>query len=276
MSVSYDLNVKLAFPHDLRANNPEEGGNVVGPNNIVDLIRYVNLELETLESVVHWNGLTARDFETAHGLTRLVKIVPDKLATALLVNREMIPDPEHDGSQLLDLVDRLLANYLDLNEIKPRKVVPDEATHFIRSVRFGMPRDPWPSRAFDGKKFVSVSKILEEVDVYDKNLASRRARFSGIPDSIRRVRSLIEKAKEALLYHDEASYREIANRILTACHDLRLLAETYCRMVHPILYDANRKNYYSEEEANSKAEQTTCQLAQMPDLHKEFLRILSG
>ena len=49
---------------------------------------------------------------------RIILLIPDKLATAIEINKEMLPDPKDDGSFLIDLVLKLTAVYRD--QIKVR------------------------------------------------------------------------------------------------------------------------------------------------------------
>ena len=52
-----------------------------------------------------------KSFESIHGVSRIVKLIPDKLATAIAINKENLSDPKDDGSFLVDLVIKLLKFY---------------------------------------------------------------------------------------------------------------------------------------------------------------------
>ncbi len=52
-----------------------------------------------------------KSFEAVHGLSRVVRLIPDKLATAIEINKENLDDPKDDGSFLVDLVTKLLKYY---------------------------------------------------------------------------------------------------------------------------------------------------------------------
>ena len=58
--------------------------------------------------------LNLESFEAIHGMSRIVKLIPDKLATAIAINREELSDPEDDGSFLVNLVTKLMIFYKDL------------------------------------------------------------------------------------------------------------------------------------------------------------------
>ena len=43
-------------------------------------------------------------FEPVHGMSRVLRLIPDKLATALAINEENLPNHRDDGGFLIDLV----------------------------------------------------------------------------------------------------------------------------------------------------------------------------
>jgi hypothetical protein len=52
----------------------------------------------------HWIfSVDLKSFESIHGVSRIVKLIPDKLATAIAINKEHLSDPKDDGSFLVDL-----------------------------------------------------------------------------------------------------------------------------------------------------------------------------
>ena len=55
--------------------------------------------------------LDLKSFEPVHGLSRIVKLIPDKLWTAIEINKEKLQDPKDDGSFLIDLLIELLLFY---------------------------------------------------------------------------------------------------------------------------------------------------------------------
>ena len=56
--------------------------------------------------------LNLKSFEVMHGLSRVALLVPDKLATAIAINKENLPDPD-DGGFLVQLVIDLVIFYRD-------------------------------------------------------------------------------------------------------------------------------------------------------------------
>ena len=78
--------------------------------NIISAFIYFNV---CNDQVWLWN-VDLDSFEAIHGLSRIVKLIPDKLATAIQISLENLPDPKDDGSFLIVLVIDLLKFYQDL------------------------------------------------------------------------------------------------------------------------------------------------------------------
>jgi len=56
-------------------------------------------------------ALGPKDFEAVHGMSRVVRLIPDKLATAIAIHKEGLNKPEEDradGSFLVELVANLV------------------------------------------------------------------------------------------------------------------------------------------------------------------------
>ncbi len=51
-------------------------------------------------------------------MSRIVKLIPDKLATAIAINKENLKDPKDDGSFLIDLLLKLLEFYQAQLQVK--------------------------------------------------------------------------------------------------------------------------------------------------------------
>ena len=81
--------------------------------------------LQTSSHGLKWCWIVnLRSFEPIHGLSRIVLLVPDKLATAIEINKEKLPDPKDDGSFLIDLVLKLCGVYA--NQIRLQQLAPED------------------------------------------------------------------------------------------------------------------------------------------------------
>ena len=75
------------------------------------IIKGSNLYLFTAYYEKTWKlTLDLKSFEVMHGLSRVVLLVPDKIATAIEINKEDLPDPD-DGTFLIGLVEDLVVFY---------------------------------------------------------------------------------------------------------------------------------------------------------------------
>ena len=70
-------------------------------------------------------SLNLESFEVMHGLSRIVLLLPDKIATAIAINKEVLPDPD-DGTYLIQLVVNLLKFYQDQQSRWDRRLQPGD------------------------------------------------------------------------------------------------------------------------------------------------------
>ena len=70
-------------------------------------------------------SLNLESFEVIHGLSRIVLLLPDKIATAIAINKEVLPDPD-DGTYLIQLVVNLLKFYQDQQSRWDRRLQPGD------------------------------------------------------------------------------------------------------------------------------------------------------
>jgi len=77
-------------------------------------------------------SLNLESFEVMHGLSRIVLLLPDKIATAIAINKEVLPDPD-DGTYLIQLVVNLLKFYQDQQSRWDRRLQPGDNDDIIVS-----------------------------------------------------------------------------------------------------------------------------------------------
>ena len=70
-------------------------------------------------------SLNLESFEVMHGLSRIVLLLPDKISTAIAINKEVLPDPD-DGTYLIQLVVNLLKFYQDQQSRWDRRLQPGD------------------------------------------------------------------------------------------------------------------------------------------------------
>jgi hypothetical protein len=66
-------------------------------------------------------SLNLESHEVMHGLSRVVLLLPDKIATAIAINKEDLPDPD-DGTFLIQIVVNLVKFYQDLQSRWDRRL----------------------------------------------------------------------------------------------------------------------------------------------------------
>lgn len=79
-------------------------------NRIVNKLAHIYLFTDYYERT--WKlDLDLESFEVMHGLSRVVLLLSDKIATAIEINKEDLPDPNDDGGFLIQLVINLVKFY---------------------------------------------------------------------------------------------------------------------------------------------------------------------
>jgi hypothetical protein len=79
-------------------------------NRIVNKLAHIYLFTDYYERT--WKlDLNLESFEVMHGLSRVVLLLADKIATAIAINKEDLPDPNDDGGFLIQLVINLVKFY---------------------------------------------------------------------------------------------------------------------------------------------------------------------
>ena len=79
-------------------------------NRIVNKLAHIYLFTDYYERT--WKlDLNLESFEVMHGLSRVVLLLADKIATAIEINKEDLPDPNDDGGFLIQLVINLVQFY---------------------------------------------------------------------------------------------------------------------------------------------------------------------
>ena len=75
-------------------------------------------------------------FEPVHGISRVLRLIPDKLATALAINDENLPNHQDDGGFLIDLVLQLEKLY---QKITAEKEMSNQNKPLIQGSHFELP-----------------------------------------------------------------------------------------------------------------------------------------
>ena len=79
-------------------------------SRIVNKLAHIYLFTDYYERT--WKlDLNLESFEVMHGLSRVVLLLPDKIATAIEINKEDLSDPNDDGGFLIQLVINLVKFY---------------------------------------------------------------------------------------------------------------------------------------------------------------------
>ena len=164
--------------------------------------------------------LDLKSFEPVHGMSRVAKLVPDKLATALAINQENLPKPDDDGSFMIDLVKNLAEFYKDMVSARSEQVeeesesAREEGVDGVIEIQSGsltcLPGSGSENAKSFFQVFVTFLGLLEEMN---KSLKARQ------------LDPAIETAKE----------------IVRVAEDILACAIIYLDFLHPIWIDVKRR-----------------------------------
>ena len=172
-------------------------------------------------------------------MSRVVRLIPDKLATAIVINKENLPDPDDDGSFLIDLVLKLLNFYLEQT-----KKTNLEALSAVDHV--GCPY-------VDGQK--------------------RNQKFS---DVLKYLVSRLTTFKSKLRQRNQESIHNFALEILHLSDIILAFCTIYLDFVHPMLISIQRARNVNEARKNELIDRVEQDLVQKKDcLRKEFISNVS-
>ena len=188
-----------------------------GPDNRV-VCKAAIMFLEASHLPKPWKQVvTPKMFEVMHGLSRVTMLLPDKLATALVIYNESLPDPD-DGKFLVELVADLVVFYRNKLAILILPSVDNENT-VSRIEQIGGEIDQ-EFKAPD--ESVGLSEILD--DFLDK----------------------MSSMGTNLTLRNEAGVHSDAHEILRMADDLLEFSIVYMDFVNPICLNVERKGFFDE------------------------------
>jgi len=173
-------------------------------------------------------------FEAIHGMSRVVRLIPEKLATAIVINNENLSDPKDDGSFLIDLVLKLVTFYLE----QTKKTKLEEVS-------------------------VADHGDCEYVDVTRRN-----QKFS---DVLNYLISRLNTFKSKLHQRNRESIYNFALEILHLSDTILAFCTTYLEFVHPMLISIQRDGIVNEVRKNELTAKVDQELQSNKDfLRNEF------
>ena len=215
-----------------------------GEKSIKSPIAY--LHLGSLHHDLSWLWFTnLKSFEMVHALTRILKLLPDKLATAIAINSEHLASAEDDGRFLINLVTELLLFYQNQDKKRkedlsrqPPQQQPDGRPDEIRQPP---PSEPLPPVRLGSTTF-SFGYEPPKPELPELVIKGQQHSFES---SFSILNDLLEDFKILLKERETSKFLEAANLILVFGDHLMILANLYLDFVHPLLLDIQRKEALS-------------------------------
>ena len=203
-----------------------------------------SIVLVTVEENLHWI-LTQRSFEVVHGLSRVVRLVPDKLATALVINRENLPDPD-DGGFLIKLVDDIVHVFIDRHRLVGLEDPEISGNVEVKVVSLGQ---PWITdhESADGGNGQDLSNLL-----------------SAISGKLQQLQQLLKERKQE-------EFRQESQQFVELCDDVLIASHVYLDLIHPVWIEVQRSGLFEDVKVEEKKVALLRKLERMSEkLSKEF------
>ena len=175
----------------------------------LNLPGWKNAEVTT--DMFQWR-LSEAQFEEVHGLSRVVRLIPDKLATTFYLHKEMPenPDPQYDKNFLIELVEKLLVHYEEV----------------------GQRRD-----------LAALNNIANEepsLEVKIGNDLLENTQAIALPQTATLLKTVLQTIKDYIQIETEVDYWEMTDEIVKIADKVREACDAYLDVVHPILISSRR------------------------------------
>lgn len=163
-----------------------------------------------------------KEFEIIHGLSRVVRLLPDKLVTAKCIAAEPVTD---DGTFLVNLVLDLLKVYLDQSE----RLVSSSSTAAAENL---CSQEVYQEIPFESRTSVDLQMSL------NGTLECLRESLNSL------LRSLADHNLEQFA-NDAKALVGLGDEILAACH-------AYLDFAHPLIVQSYRHNSLQDSEIDQR------------------------
>jgi len=205
---------------------------------------YANLYLFADFYAKPWRIKTnLKSFEVLHGMSRVVLLIPDKLATAVEINREKLSDP-HDGGFMVQLVIDLVSFYISLFSDIPT----------VSSEQISSRIEPLSVRDQEKDTFLFPEECVELSDL-----------LLEFKDKLEHVKLALKERREEAIIFDCQTVVRMADSILELCN-------AYIDFVHPIYLDVERNGSFNDGKIKSLRKAISEKLAEQNNrLKDEFV-----
>ena len=190
-----------------------------------------------------------KTFEIIHGLSRITKLVPDKLATAIAINKEELYDPEDDGGFLIQLVIDLIDYYItSLNR-----------------------QDLFITDCED-----SLDSRLEDIAEESENVFTLPEVIIELLDLVIEYKNKLLSIKRALRLRNEEDFKREGLSLLRMSDRILEVCNVYLDFVHPIYLDIERHGMFDETKIEDLKKKIVLKLAEKKNKLQDEFDILTG
>ena len=181
--------------------------------------------------------LTVAEFEEIHGISRVLKLLPDKCHTALLICKEELPDPLDDGSFMINLVAKLLLFYRDMHSKRTRTEADPELSQCVSKQIF-----------LHTFRQIGQEEVSEETEAIVFDL-----------DFLQMIQDFLNDLK-TIKVHLRARHYELAESVilttLKKADCVMACINIYLSFIHPSIIWVKRNGTLEDEKFKAYCEQT--------------------
>ena len=209
------------------------------------LNQFSNLYLFSTSNATTWKiKINLKSFEIMHGMSRVTMLIPDKMATAIAINKENFPDPD-DGGFLIQLVIDLVVFYI--SALRPIPILNVVNT---------------------------FSRIEDLTSSDDKHLFSSPEVTVQLSDILIEFKDKLERLKLVLQERTEEAIISQCNLIVQMADYILELSNAYIDFVHPIYLDIERHGTFNDEKIDGLRKKVNEKLAEQKNrLKNEFVAL---
>ena len=178
-------------------------------------------------------------FESVHGISRVVKLLPDKLATAIAINKENLPDPKDDGTFMIVLVIDLLKFYQELDLGQSLRTTDGASNVDVQ---------PLPENELEviNETVQSLTTNEELRNLKTLSIENLKSSFN-FQQILEKLSNQLKSFKGILSARLEPEFENFSLSILSFCEDILAACHIYMDFVHPVILEIKRRGRIEEE-----------------------------
>lgn len=153
---------------------------------------------------------TLTDFEVIHGLSRIIKMIPDKIAIAEEINKQNVEEERYDGTFFINLVIDLLDRYIQIHQERHNDHPENEDFNTTFHIF-----------------------LVENMRIYDEDLNDENPSHTDLMSSMHILRDCLQTMITTLKTKDYYLYRQQGKAICKILDLINIYTYLFLQFIHP-------------------------------------------